>query len=63
MLVSCLRDTEMPGESLLGRCWAAYTTSTSGWLRDPSQIRTELVEGDLSFWHPTGFMTKFVVHS
>ena len=25
------------GESLLGRCWAAYTTSTSGVLRDPSR--------------------------
>ena len=26
-----------PGESLLGRCWAAYTMSTSGWLRDRSR--------------------------
>ncbi len=26
-----------PGESSLGRCWAAYTMSTSGWLRDPSR--------------------------
>ena len=23
-----------PGESLLGRCWADYITSTSGWLLD-----------------------------
>ena len=26
-----------PGESLLGRCWVAFTTSTSGWLLDPSR--------------------------
>ncbi len=32
-----LRARCRPGESLLGRCWVAYTTSTLGWLRDSSR--------------------------